>query len=180
MCSVWYSFCPGLALFILWNLGLIQSQWLYPIIFLSLLPTTISSVVYSREAGGDSVCALGNAVISNLLAPFILFLWWSYFVGYQTISNQSEILPLFKILLPKLVLLTLFPCLIGWALARNISPLKRHGVLDWILSKLPFLGIIMLVYLSTGEVLASYGNSKTLSFAAETIFLFSACLHWSV
>ena len=100
--------------------------------------------------------------------PFYSLLWWSYFVGYQTISNQSEIHP-FQNTFAKLVLLTL-PCLIGWALARDISPLKRHAVLDWILSKLPFLGIIMLVCLSTGEVLASYGNSKTLSFAAETIF----------
>ena len=73
---------PALIVLCAWFFDLLTPQWLPPFILLACLPTTIaSSVVFSEKAGGDPGFTLGQATLSNLLGPVIVFFCVGLFAG---------------------------------------------------------------------------------------------------
>ena len=104
---------PPILVLLAYALGLAPAGWSQAILFLAILPTTISScVVYTRLAGGDADEALGHATFSNLLAVVWVPVAWGAFLSSDGESvGVTQSMGLF---LGDLLVLMILPCLAGW------------------------------------------------------------------
>ena len=97
------------------------------ILFLSILPTTISTaVLFSSLAGGNIGGAIFNTSLSNIIGVFIVPIWTAWLLSGA--SEQSiEVAPL----LIKIVLLILLPMLVGQSFRpfmRNQAQTHKKGI----------------------------------------------------
>ena len=98
---------PFLVVLLAVELNWIPFEWQAGFIFLSILPTTISTcVVYTFLADGDSDVALGHATLSNLLAiVWVPLIWLLYYkerggmLGIYSIEIGRDIIPKIALLI---------------------------------------------------------------------------------
>jgi len=164
--------CPLLMVFIGYSLGFFEAGWLDAFILLAFLPTTISSsVVYTRYAHGDPDFALGQSTISNLISPFVVLLVWGCLHEEKLRLTEIAGMELVAVVFPKVFLLTLLPCFLGWRLSLYNSVKKGVGS-NWgsYLKYFPSVGISCLVFFSMGQVISIEGRETCLEFADELLF----------
>ena len=164
--------CPLLMLFIGYSLGFLEAVWLDAYMLLAFLPTTISSsVVYTRYAQGDTDFALGHSTISNLISPFVVLLVWGCLQEEKLQLNETGGMELVAVVFPKVFLLTLLPCFLGWRLSLYRSVQKRVSSNGGAYLKyFPSVGISCLVFLSLGQVISIEGRETCLEFGFELLF----------
>ena len=132
-------FLPVLWVKIFWSLSMIPETLYGPLFFAAILPTTVSScVVYTSKAKGNAGYSLGHATLSNLSALVVVPLLWA-----GSYENSGA----FEVLLPKISLLVLVPCLIGWLLSKSFARLAQVMNMEWG-RQLPMLCIACLVFLT--------------------------------
>ena len=132
-------FLPVIWVKIFGNLDVIPEALYGPFFFAAILPTTISScVIYTSNAKGNADYSLGHATLSNLSALVLVPLLWA---GSYENSGALEVL------FPKISLLVLVPCLIGWLLSKCIAKLRQVMNLEWC-RQLPMFCIAWLVFLT--------------------------------
>ena len=132
-------FLPVLWVKIFWSLAVISETLYGPLFFAAILPTTVSScVVYTSKAKGNADYSLGHATLSNLSALVVVPLLWA-----GSYENSGA----FEVLLPKISLLVLVPCLIGWLLSKCFARLAQVMNMEWG-RQLPMLCIAWLVFLT--------------------------------
>ncbi|MDG1138958.1 MAG: bile acid:sodium symporter [Opitutales bacterium] len=163
--------CPALVVFCCWFLGLVVPQWLSPFILLAFLPTTIASgVVFSEKAGGDPGFALGQATLSNLLGPAIVFFLWVCLHGNHTGLSINNLVDHIGFTLIEIFCFTALPLLIGSWVAGNYPLLKRKSWGSWIIGKIPVVCIAWLAYLAMSEVLANVETHVCVQLFKELLF----------
>ena len=164
--------CPILMVFIGYSLDFFEPGWLNAFILLAFLPTTISSsVVYTQYAHGDADFALGQSTISNLISPLVVLLVWGCLQEEKLQLIETGGMELVAVVFPKVFLLTLLPCLLGWRL--SLHPSVQKGVRSNGGSNLkyfPSVGISCLVFFSMGQVISIEGRETCLEFADELLF----------
>ncbi|MBT3667730.1 MAG: hypothetical protein HN548_09655 [Opitutae bacterium] len=140
--------------------NLIPTHWMTGFLFLSILPTTITScVVFTSLVGGDSDVALGHATLSNLLAILWVPFAWS-FLGYGLEGELLvRIIEMGKEVLPKIFMLILLPCFLGWFVKINFFPQKTK-IINEHLKKVTFLGILVLVYFALSKAVLNIGRDE--------------------
>ena len=137
---------PPMLVLLAYALGLAPAGWSQAILFLAILPTTISScVVYTRLAGGDADEALGHATFSNMLAVVWVPVAWGAFLSSDGESvGVTQSMGLF---LGDLLVLMILPCLVGWWARKKLE--NRLGPLQGKCMQLvPFGCILVLAYFS--------------------------------
>lgn len=155
-----HSFIFLAALPLVWlalELGGLALAWSPGLIFLAILPTTISScVVYTRCAGGDADAALGHATLSNLLG----MLWVPAVWGLLVVPGETDdmgALDSLRLVLPDFLLMILLPCFLGWWARNKLSfallPTDGAG-----LEKIPIGCILLLAYFSFCSLFTEFGN----------------------
>ena len=143
-------FLPVLWVKIFWSLSMIPETLYGPLFFAAILPTTISScVVYTSKAKGNADYSLGHATLSNLSALVIVPLLWA---GSYENSGALEVL------LPKISLLVLVPCLIGWLLSKCFARIAQVMNMEWC-RQLPMLCIAWLVFLTMCDGIDMIGKN---------------------
>ena len=164
--------CPLLVVFIGFSLGFFEAGWLYAFILLAFLPTTISSsVVYTRYAHGDADFALVQSTISNLISPVVVLLVWCCLQEENLQLTEIGGMELVAVVFPKVFLLTLLPCFLGWRL--SLHPSVQKGVSShWgsYMKFFPSVGISCLVFFSLGQVISMEGRETCLEIADELLF----------
>lgn len=164
--------CPLLIVLIAYSLGFFEAGWLDAFILLAFLPTTISSsVVYTQYAHGDADFALGQSTISNLISPLVVLLVWGCLQEEKLQLIETGGMELVAVVFPKVFLLTLLPCLLGWRL--SLHPSVQKGVRSNGVSNLkyfPSVGISCLVFFSMGQVISMEGRETCLESADELLF----------
>ena len=164
--------CPLLIVLIAYSLGFFEAGWLDAFILLAFLPTTISSsVVYTRYAHGDADFALGQSTISNLISPFVVLLVWGCLEEEKLQLTETGGMELVAVVFPKVFLLTLLPCFLGWWLSHH--PSVQKGVRSnggSYLKFFPSVGISCLVFFSMGQVISMEGRETCLESADELLF----------
>ena len=164
--------CPLLMVFIGFSLGFVPADWLDAFILLAFLPTTISSsVVYTRYANGDADFALGQSTISNLISPFVVLLVWGCLQEEKPQLNEIGGMELVAVVFPKVFLLTLLPCFLGWRLSLYPSVQKSVSSNEGSYLKFfPSAGISCLVFFSMGQVISNEGRENCIECADELLF----------
>ena len=168
-----------------WVFGLIDHEKLSPFLLLACLPTTVSScVVYTERAGGDSNYALGQASISNFLAPLFVPLAWFFLINpVQNLDLVNGEISSLTVIFVNLMMMVILPCFLGY----KSNKFFRWGpgtFVGWILNQLPFLGIAILAYFALCEALLENGRDLCLREAIElsaplTIgFFILGCISW--
>ncbi len=137
--------------------GLVAPIWKPGLIFLAILPTTISScVVYTRSADGDADAALGHATLSNLLGMFWVPLAWG-FLSVPDATDGAKALDALRLVLPDFLVMILLPCVVGWwarnKLSWDLLPGDGAGM-----DKIPVGCILLLAYFSFCSLFAEFGN----------------------
>ncbi len=154
------------------GLGCVRNPWTTPLFLLAVLPTTISScVVYSRAAGGDADYALVQSTLSNLLAPLVLAIACYWLDGGGWGLGIDRLGALTVAVGPKIFLLILGPCLLGWMVRAKASSCLPPGKWSRIGKNAPLLGIAFLAYLAFGKVLVSHGTDLFFGFIVELLGL---------
>jgi len=119
------------------------------LLFLSVLPTTISSaIVYTSLAGGSTAVALVNATIANILGIFICPLWMALLLK----TGGVEMQPLLPVLL-NIAKLILLPLMLGQFLR-----LWSHAMADRCKSRVGQVNsliILFIVYASLSDSMVS-------------------------
>ncbi len=162
------------------EIGMIPEALQAGFIFLAILPTTISScVVYSSNADGDSDAAMGHATLSNLLAIFWVPIAWVT-VQIDDFSGINEMI--FEIgyfILPKICLLVILPCFIGWSFQSFLKN-EKFPVVSNYLKRATFVGILVLVYLSFSQTISNLGRDGFADLFFQSNFLILAFLGWNL
>ena len=163
--------CPILMVFIGYSLDFFEPGWLNAFILLAFLPTTISSsVVYTRYAHGDAGFAIGQSTISNLISPFVVLLIWGFLQEEKLRLTETGGMELMAVVFPKVFLLTLLPCFLGWWLSLHPSVPKRVGSNSGsYLEYFPSVGISCLVFFSMGQVISIEGRETCVKYAEELL-----------
>lgn len=124
-CQSWiFVLSPLLMMLIVFVFG----QWIPDgiesgLLYLSVLPTTISSaIVLTANSDGDSGAALFSATLSNIIGVFITPLWC-----LSLFAHTSGQFPPLDSLIAKIALYVLLPLVIG----QLIRPLFRHSIANW-------------------------------------------------
>ena len=171
--------CPCFAVLVGDFFGWFEDDWFDAFLFLAFLPTTISSsVVYTRNAGGDADFALGQSTISNLISPFIVSLVWILLQEETLEVGKVEGGALAVVVLPKIIFLTMIPCFLGCLIQSKLKSFVLEKKVEGFLEVLPLFGIACLVLLSTGEVVSSIGGRKSLMILSHIFF--PLCCLWFV
>jgi sodium/bile acid cotransporter 7 len=141
----------------------LPEEWFAGFLFLSILPTTISScVVYTSLAGGDSDIALAYATLSNLLAIlWVPFAWLLFGAGLEG-ELLDRVMETGKEVLPKIFLLILLPCLSGWLFKITFYKEKSKSIGEY-LKKGTFFGILVLVYLALSKAVFDIGRDELIA-----------------
>ena len=161
---------PALIVLCAWFFDLLTPQWLPPFILLACLPTTIaSSVVFSEKAGGDPGFTLGQATLSNLLGPVIVFFAWVYLQGDLTDLYGTRIVDLIGLSLPKIICFTVIPIMIGWWIAQRHPCFASKSWGKWIIGNVPLICIAWLAYLAMGQVLSQVDAQICLQLFGELL-----------
>lgn len=160
---------PGLLLYGICELGVVDPVWMPGLFFLAILPTTISScVVYTRLAGGDADAALGHATFSNLLGmvwvPLVVFFGAFELFGSQGMEKD---LLISLDLLPDFSLTVFLPVLIGWWAKNKLSWSFLPEDSSW-MERIPVACILLLAYFSFCSLFDEFGNEL---FGRSSIFL---------
>ena len=114
----------------------VSKGWVSPglapgFLFLSILPTTIStSVVYSDASGGDAAASTFCAASSNLLAIFLVPALSSWLIfsrlGDDLLGRNTGDIAFYTHFLERLVWLIAVPMLVGLLTRRFLAPLVEH------------------------------------------------------
>jgi sodium/bile acid cotransporter 7 len=139
------------------ELGFFPLVWKPGLLFLAILPTTISScVVYTRAAGGDADAALGHATLSNLLGMLWVPLAW-FFLFVPGEADEGKVLESLRLVLPGFLVMIILPCLIGWWARKKqlwaFLPEESTGV-----DRIPVGCILLLAYFSFCSLFDEFGN----------------------
>jgi solute carrier family 10 (sodium/bile acid cotransporter), member 7 len=150
---------PGIMVWGICELELVDLAWKPGLFFLAILPTTISScVVYTRLAGGDADAALGHATLSNLLGmlwvPLVVF--FGAFQMFGSREAEGELLVSLG-LLPDFALMVFLPVFIGWWGKNKLSWDILPEDAPWV-DKIPVGCILLLAYFSFCSLFAEFGN----------------------
>ena len=147
----------------------LPTAWKDGFIFLSVLPTTISScVVYTSMSNGDSDLALGHATLSNFLAILWVPLACSILIVTPNVGVFNEWFAAGKYILPQLFKFVLLPCFVGW-LGRKVFLGNEESRFDEHLKRITFGCILFLAYLSLSKSILLRGE---VDFLNSIIFLF--------
>ena len=147
-------FLPVLWVKIFWSFAVIPETLYGPLFFAAILPTTVSScVVYTSKAKGNAGYSLGHATLSNLSALVVVPLLWA-----GSYENRGA----FEVLLTKILLLVLVPCLSGWLLSKCFARLAQVMNMEWC-RQLPTLCIAWLVFLTMCNGIDMIGKDLFLS-----------------
>jgi sodium/bile acid cotransporter 7 len=155
----------------------LPEEWLAGFLFLSILPTTISScVVYTSLAGGDSDVALAYATLSNLLAIlWVPFAWLLFGTGLEG-DLLDRVMATGKEILPKIFMHILIPCLLGWFFKLIFFKDKAKFIGER-LKKVTFGGILILVYLALSKAVLDIGQDELITLLLDLFpFLLSFLL----
>jgi len=124
-CQSWiFVLSPLLMMLIVFVFGHWIPDAIEPgLLYLSVLPTTISSaIVLTSSSNGDSGAALFSATFSNIIGVFITPLWC-----LSLFSNASGQFPPFESLITKIALYVLLPLVIG----QLIRPIIYKQIANW-------------------------------------------------
>ena len=127
--------------------GLLSEVWIPGFLFLSILPTTISTaIVYTSSAGGDAAGATFNATLSNFLGILIVPGWCALLVFpalEQSIQGDSTE-GFFADFLLRLIFLIVVPLFLGMLM----RPLLGEGSESRgrLFRNLSFLGVLFIAY----------------------------------
>jgi len=148
---------------------------------LSILPTTIASAItFTSLSGGRTSSAICAAVLSNLLAVLVVPFWFSVYLK----ADSDIVLPLLPIL-GKLVLLIVFPLLLGQAL-RIAAPRIAETASKWT-KAISSVIILFIVYVAFANSVLQ-GQFEAFTFptilglligALALLLLISALIWWS-
>ena len=124
-CQSWnYALAPAIMILLM----LVASSWIHPglrggLLYLSVLPTTISSaIVLTGSYRGDAATSLFNATLSNLLGVVITPIWC-----IALFSEASNHFPPIGSLILKIAILVILPITI----AQVIRPYLRDRIEAW-------------------------------------------------
>lgn len=144
------------------------------ILFIGTLPTTITScILLTKQSGGNSVGAMYNATLSQILGVFFTPLLLSIFLHTQVVEASS-----ISTVIGSLMRKILIPLAVG-----QIVRVKLRHVVD-ALGKVPekviFYAIFVILYLNLTQVLSSdqnIGSLTSLVFTAlSSVFLLISLL----
>ena len=153
-------FGPLILVLLAGEYNFIPNHWMAGFIFLSILPTTVTScVVFTSFAGGDSDVALGHATLSNLLAILWVPFAWS-FLGYGIEGELLiRVIGMGKEVFPKIFLLIFLPCFLGWFVKINFYTQKTKRTNKG-LKTVTFIGILILVYFALSKAVLNIGRDE--------------------
>lgn len=154
---------------IAWGLSQLLAPWIsrevqMGLIFLAILPTTVSSaVVLTQSANGRVAPAIFNTVVSNLLG-----IVWVPFVALWLLSSGAIPWHEMGTVLAKLSYLIALPLAIGqvihWTARRMVTPMRRYAT--WFSNAV----ICFIVYIAVGNsILAGVWESAGWRFSIEVV-----------
>ncbi len=156
-------FGPPIAVSIAGEFNLIPVEWFLGFLFLSILPTTISScVVYTSLAEGDSASALGHATLSNLMAMIWVPFAWILFVEGSEGEWLDRSVRVGQEVIPKIALLFICPSFLGWYVKSRYFQRRALWMNNWF-KKVSFIGILVLVYIAFSETISGLGKTEFIS-----------------
>jgi len=178
---------PGLLVWGILELELIDPVWSVGLFFMAILPTTISScVVFTRLAGGDADAALGQAALSNLMGmlwvPAVVF--YFAFELFASFGAEGGLLVTVDLLSDFLIMVFL-PILLGWWGKNKLSWSFLPEDSSW-MERIPLLCILLLAYFSFCSLFDEFGNElfgRSSGILAAAVFGLLLTLHllaWSM